>query len=119
MPDGGDPALNVAMTVATCRVPVCVVDPAYASPVVALTMLYPASTQDPLPGNWVFTHGLDGPVIAAGRPVCPDAPTAISEAWARVAVVPDVHDSGVVELFTLPVLVLSSDPPAAYTPETS
>ena len=28
VPDGGDPALNVAITVAICTVPPCVVDPA-------------------------------------------------------------------------------------------
>jgi len=39
VPAGGEPALNVAMTVAVRTVPEPVQEPAYARPVVALTML--------------------------------------------------------------------------------
>ena len=87
-----------------------VADPAYDRPVVAKHDVLPRrlpvpARRSPRP----FVHGLDGPVIAAAEP-SPDAPTAISDAWARVPSLFDVHAADPRRGLHVRRCVLSSDP---------
>jgi hypothetical protein len=107
--------LNDAMADALRPVPATVDDPAYAWPVVALTIFWPAIKKAL---GLVFVHGLDGPVIAVEIPPIPVTPTNSSLACDSVGVVPDDQLTGVA--WSSPALDdWSNDPPAPPSPATS